>query len=72
MERGGEGIESPFSSLSSSSLPESIEAGASREKSSIDAASEGDVKVEGVAAPSFSRLLVVNDLKVGRFGVDLE
>jgi hypothetical protein len=48
----GEGIESPSSS---SSLPESIEAGASREKSSIDAASEGEVRVEGVGSAPFSR-----------------
>lgn len=64
----GEGMESP----SSSSLPESIEAGASREKSSIDAASEGEVKVDGVASHSFSRSFVVSDPKVGRFGVDRE
>lgn len=64
----GEGIESP----SSSSLPESIEAGASREKSSIDAASDGEVKVDGAASHSFSLSLVVNDPKVGRFGVDRE
>lgn len=67
MDRGGDGIESP----SSSSLPDSIEAGASREKSSIDAASDGEVKVDG-APPSFSRSLVVNELNVGRFGVDRE
>ena len=64
----GEGIESP----SSSSLPESIEAGASKEKSSIDAASEGEVKVDGVGPAPFSLSLVVNDLSVGRFGVDRE
>lgn len=64
----GEGIESP----SSSSLPESIEAGASKEKSSIDAASEGEVKVDGVGSAPLSRSLVFNDLRVGRFGVDRE
>lgn len=65
----GEGIESPSSS---SSLPESIEAGASREKSSIDAASDGEVKFDCVASHSLSLSLVVNDPKVGRFGVDRE
>jgi hypothetical protein len=64
----GEGIESP----SSSSLPESIEAGASREKSSMDAASEGEVRVDDVGSPAFSLSRVFNVLRVGRFGVDRE
>lgn len=64
----GEGIESP----SSSSLPESIEAGASSEKSSIDAASDAEVNVDGAGSAPFSRSLVFNDRKVGKFGVDRE
>lgn len=69
---GGGGIEFASSSWSSSSLLESTSAVASREKSSIDAASEGEVTVDGALVSLSCPSAAVNELSVGRFGVDRE